>query len=217
MLQPESLLVVYAFAFVVSLGAVVSPGPVSAAIVTEAPRQGWRVGPLVAVGHVFLELIVVVLISLGLKSRLATPSITQAIALGGGVVLLAMGASYLVGAWQGTLSLPDRDLAIPAQSRSGLLLLGVLTTLSNPYWYAWWVTVAAGYLGQSKTIGALAGPLVFYLGHVTADLTWDSGLAYATSVGGRWLNITGYKLLTVLAGGFMVYLGVAFIRTGLTG
>lgn len=181
---------------------------------TEAPRQGWRVGPLVAAGHVGLELLVVVLISLGLNSKLATPSITNAIAIIGGLILLLMGGSYLAGVWKGSLSLPDPDQDRTPQSGWALLSLGVLTTLSNPFWYAWWMTVAAGYLAQSEAAGLLAGPLVFYLGHISADIAWDSALAVATSAGGRWLNNTTYRMLTALAGGFMIYLGFVFLRSG---
>lgn len=216
MLEPDSLISVFLFAFTVSVGAVVSPGPVSAAIVTEAPRQGWRVGPLVAVGHVTLELVIVLLIGLGLNSHLATPAVTRGIALAGGLVLILMGGGYLRGAMTGSLSLPDRDELAPGRSAWSLLSLGIATTLSNPFWYAWWVTVAAGYLSQSERVGLLAGPLVFYLGHIAADLSWDSVLAYATSVGGRWLNDRSYRLLTAITGVFMLYLGVVFIRSGLS-
>lgn len=215
MLEPHSLASVFVFAFFVSLGAVVSPGPVSAAIVTEAPRQGWRVGPLVAAGHVGLELLVVLLISLGLNSRLASPSITSAIAIIGGLILLLMGGSYVVGVWKRTLSLPDPDQNRTPRSRWALLSLGILTTLSNPFWYAWWMTVAAGYLAQSEAVGLVAGPVVFYLGHISADITWDSALGLATSAGGRWLNNTTYRMLSALAGGFMIYLGFVFLRSGI--
>lgn len=67
----NSLLEVFVFAFVVSFGAVISPGPVSAMIVTEAPRQGWRIGPLVACGHTLLELLMVLLITFGLSVGMA--------------------------------------------------------------------------------------------------------------------------------------------------
>ncbi len=61
----SSLLEILAFAFAVSIGAVISPGPVTAAIVSEAPRRGWRVGPLIATGHIALELVFISLITGG--------------------------------------------------------------------------------------------------------------------------------------------------------
>jgi len=210
----DSLLAVFLFAFGVSIGAVVSPGPVSAAIISESPRQGWRVGPLVAAAHVGLEAVVVILISLGLASGLATPAIQRSVALGGGLLLLFIGGSYLIGVWRGSLRLPTPDAGTPSLTVSRMLALGVATTLSNPFWYAWWVTVAAGYLAQASPLG-WTGALAFYLGHLSADMAWDTFLSTATSLGGRWLTDQRYRWLLVLTGGFMLYLGFIFLRTGL--
>lgn len=209
----DSVLTVFAFAFAVSFGAVVSPGPVSAAIVTESPRRGWLVGPLVATAHISLEAIVVVLIGLGLSRGMASPAAQRVIALGGGAMLLFLGGGYLLGVWRGNVRLPTASADAIPRSSAGLLALGALTTLSNPFWYAWWVTVAAGFLAQTQGLGVV-GPIAFYLGHISADYAWDTALAVATSVGGRWLTDERYRLLILLTGGFMVYLGILFLRTG---
>lgn len=210
----NSVLSVFVFAFAVSFGAVVSPGPVSAAIVTESPRQGWQVGPLVATAHIALEAIVVVLLGLGLSRGMASPAMQRAIALGGGALLIFLGASYLWGVWRGGIQLPQAQAGAAPRSTASLLGLGALTTLSNPFWYAWWVTVAAGFLAQARGLGVV-GPVAFYLGHISADYAWDTVLAVATSAGGRWLTDGRYRLLILLTGGFMVYLGVVFVQTGL--
>jgi threonine/homoserine/homoserine lactone efflux protein len=51
MLPTTSLLAIYVFPFGVGIGAVVSPGSASTAIVSQTPRQGWKTGPLFAAGH----------------------------------------------------------------------------------------------------------------------------------------------------------------------
>jgi len=208
----DSILGVLVFAFVVSLSAAASPGPVSAAVVTEAPRQGWRVGPLISVGHSLLELLVVGLIALGLSAGMASPPIQRAIAGLGGVVLLVLGASYLVGAARGTMRLPEADRAAPRRTPMRLIGLGILTTASNPFWYAWWVTVAAGYLAQAQALG-LAGVGAFYIGHISADFAWNTTVAAATSAGRRWLTGGRYRLLIAVMGAFMGYLGIRFLLT----
>lgn len=210
----DSLLSVFAFSFLLSIGAVVSPGPVSAAIVTESPRQGWRVGPLIAASHVSLELLIVLLLGAGLAAGMGSPSVRRLIAVAGGVVLLLIGATYLHGALTGRMRLPDPDREQPRRSTINLLSLGVLTTISNPFWYAWWLTVAAGYLVQASPLGA-AGPAAFFAGHMTADFAWNSFLSTMTSYGGRWLTDRRYRALILLTAGFMAYLGLVFLRTGL--
>jgi threonine/homoserine/homoserine lactone efflux protein len=213
-LPTHSLIAIYAFAFVVSFGAVVSPGPVSAAIISESPRQGWRVGPLVATAHVALEALIVILIGVGLTAGMANGWVQTAIALGGGAMLLYIGGSYLLGAWRGSIRLPRTQTASPPRSTGSLLSLGLVTTLSNPFWYAWWVTVAAGFLAQARPLGP-AGPAAFYFGHISADYAWDSVLAAATSYGGRWLSDRLYRAVILVTGGFMGYLGLLFLRTGM--
>ncbi len=208
----DSLAAIFIFSFLASIGPVVSPGPVMAAIVTEAPRQGWQVGPLVALGHTFLELILVLLLGYGLSSGLASPMTRMVIAIAGGLLLLYIGGSYLVGALRGQVRLPDPDQSAPERSLFSMILLGIGTTISNPFWYTWWVTVAAGYLAQARELSLLAVG-TFYVGHITADFAWDTTLGVATSAGTRFLTDRRYTILIVLTGLFMLYLGVAFLRS----
>lgn len=211
-LSAQSLPEILIFAFGMSFGAVVSPGPVTAAILSEAPRGGWRVGPLVATGHTFLELLMVLLISLGLSTGMATPIVRNVIAIGGGIVLLWIGISYIYSAWKRKVQLPQVESQSEKRSPLSLIALGMITTISNPFWYTWWVTVAAGYLTQVVSMGYTAIS-TFYLGHILADFAWDTTLSTATSASRRWLTDSRYRLLIILTGGFMAYLGMIFLRS----
>lgn len=213
-MSTESIIGIFAFSFVASFGAVISPGPVSAAIVSESPRQGWLVGPLIAGGHTFLELLMVIVISLGLAKGIATPPVRTVIAAVGGIVLLGIGLSYVLSVWRGTIRLPQPDHVAEVRAPLSLIWLGALTTISNPFWYTWWVTVAAGYLAQAQAISAAAVGS-FYLGHISADFAWDTTLAIASSTGRRWLTEIRYRALIVITGCFMLYLGVIFIKSAI--
>lgn len=208
----DSLPAIFIFSFLVSIGAVVSPGPVMAAIVSESPRQGWRVGPLVALGHSFLELIVVILLGMGLMMGLASPLARRIIAIAGGILLLFIGMSYLVAVVRGRMRLPQGQSSSNERTLSSMFLLGIGTTVSNPFWYTWWVTVAAGYLAQARELSLLAVG-VFYLGHISADFAWDTALSVMTSAGSRFLTDQRYQTLIILTGLFMVYLGIVFLRS----
>lgn len=212
----DSLLAVFVFSMAVSFGAVVSPGPVSATVITEAPRQGWRVGPLISGGHTIMELAVTVLIGLGLSAGLASSGLQDGIAVAGGLVLIVIGASYLYSVLRGGMRLPEVDQQAPSRSKRALFGLGALTTVSNPFWYAWWVTVAPGYLSQAQALGA--GALAaFFLGHISTDFAWNTFLAGATSAGRRLLTDRIYQGLIIVTGGFMLYFGVVFIRSAFSG
>jgi threonine/homoserine/homoserine lactone efflux protein len=95
-----------------------------------------------------------------------------------------------------------------------LLGLGVVTTISNPFWYAWWATIVPGYLGEVSSLGA--GTIAaFYLGHISADYLWDTFLSATISTGRKWLTEARYKILILITGGFMIYLGILFAIQGI--
>lgn len=210
----SSLLEILAFAFAVSIGAVLSPGPVTAAIVSEAPRRGWRVGPLIATGHIALELVFISLISIGLSTILANAGIQRVIAIAGGILLLYMGISYIWSVWKGTASLPESDSQFQSSRQRNLIGLGAITTISNPFWYAWWATIVPGYLAEVGNFG-FGSVAAFYLGHISSDYLWDTFLSVTISAGRRWLTESRYKFLILLTGGFMVYLGIVFASQGI--
>jgi threonine/homoserine/homoserine lactone efflux protein len=101
-----SLGLLFAFSFVVGFGAVVTPGPISTAIVTESARRGFITGPLVATGHVVLEFGMVVLVALGLSAGLRTPLVITVISVLGGAPLIWMGPAWSLA--RGRLRLPGR-------------------------------------------------------------------------------------------------------------
>jgi threonine/homoserine/homoserine lactone efflux protein len=209
---PTSLLAVFIFSFSLAIGAVASPGPISTAIVSQTPRRGWVVGPLVATGHSLMELLIVILISFGLAG-LAHPMVQVFIALVGGVLLLWMGGTMLWETLRGKVRLPRPEDGSKPMSGRQLMGLGMLATLSNPFWYAWWVTVAAGYLASAKSVGTGA-IAAFFIGHISADYAWDTLLSTVIGGGRRWMNDRLYQMMIVACGLFFVYLGGMFLLQG---
>ncbi len=209
-----TLPLLFGFSFVVALGAVVTPGPVTTAIVSEGARRGFVVGPLVATGYSLLELIMVGLLALGLSAGLNTPIVTTLIALLGGALLMWMGAGMAWGALQGRIALPAPGANARQLSNWQLIGLGMGATIINPFWYAWWVTVAATYIAAAQALGA-AGVLAFYLGHISADYGWDSVLSGVVGGGRRWLTDARYKWLIAACGLYLVYLGTVFLTSPL--
>jgi threonine/homoserine/homoserine lactone efflux protein len=211
-----SLPLLFAFSFVVGFGAVVTPGPVSTAIVSESARRGFIVGPLVATGHVALEFVMVVVLAFGLSTGLNTPMVTTVIALLGGALLLWMGAGMVWGALKGKIALPTPGADVQILNDWQLVVLGVGATLVNPFWYAWWVTVGATYLAfpAVQALG-LAGLLAFYFGHIAGDYLWDCLLSGVVGGGRRWITQGVYRWLIAACGAYLVYLGFVFVMSPL--
>jgi threonine/homoserine/homoserine lactone efflux protein len=211
-----TLFTVFTFSFVLAIGAVASPGPISTAIVSQAPRRGWQVGPLVATGHSLVEFLFVLLVALGLGAGLTGHGVQTGIAFLGGFLLLWMGGMMLWQIGRGKAHLPRAEETSKSLSNGQFVGLGIFATLSNPFWYAWWVTVGAGYLsGYLSKAEGLIGVGAFYLGHIAADYTWDTLLSTVVGSGRRWMTDTIYRLLLLACGAFFIYLGGLFLVQGI--
>jgi threonine/homoserine/homoserine lactone efflux protein len=125
-----------------------------------------------------------------------------------------MGGSYLWSLWRGKISLTVKQEIKSTRRNTNLISLGVLTTISNPFWYAWWATVVPGYLVEAQALG-LASVVAFYFGHISADLLWDTLLSSTIAMGRRWISPRVYQGLILITGVFMFYLGIVFIQEGL--
>jgi threonine/homoserine/homoserine lactone efflux protein len=212
--MPTSFIPLFAFSFAIAFGAVISPGPMSTTIVSQTPRRGWVVGPIVSVSHALLELALVFLITMGLATWMAKPFIQIAIALLGGILLLWMGLDMSWGSWRGKVHLPGIDRNASPLTGRQIMVMGMMATITNPFWYAWWVTVAASYLAQAQTIGIVA-VAAFYLGHISADFGWFTFLSTIIGGGRRWITDSLYRGVMGVCGLFLAYLGVVFLMRGL--
>lgn len=201
------------WSFGVAIGPVISPGPVSAAVVTEGMRRGFRVGPLVSTGHALMELLMVGALALGMGQVLDHPMLAAAIGLLGGLFLLWMGGTMGWAAAHRRSKLPQAGESAGLAVGRSLIGLGAATTVSNPFWYLWWIGVGGGYVLLTRQQG-LISLVAFYVGHVLADYVWNTLLASVVGSGRRWLNDTVYQALLLVCGLFLVYTGLRFIWTG---
>ena len=212
----HSFAAVFIFSFSMAIGAVLTPGPVTTAIISQAPRLGWKSGLYVSIGHAITEFLMVVLITIGLSGILGSPLAQSTIAVLGGILLFYMGGSMLVAAFKGELKLPQEARSEDKITPSRLLTLGIATSVSNPFWYAWWMTAAAVYLLEAK---AAAWILVggFFLGHVSADFIWNLFLASVIGSGRRFMNDRIYSALISACALFLLYLASRFLISGFQG
>jgi len=201
--------------FIVGFSGALMPGPLLAVDIAETPAKGARTGPIITGGHALAEIVVVVLLSIGLAVVVSENEIIgHAIGVIGGAMLLFMGLGMI----NELRKLQSQSQSLTAKSKtSGRLIFdGIVASISNPYWFVWWATTGSAFLLKSLKHG-IAGPTVFYFGHILSDLVWYSLVSFLIWNGRKLIGGKGYRILIGACALFLLYLGGRFIYDGLTG
>jgi threonine/homoserine/homoserine lactone efflux protein len=223
-------------AWVVAFSGALMPGPLLTVNIKESLKRGFWAGPQLILGHAILEGLLITGLVLGLGSVLQLELSKGMISVFGGAFLFWMAWGMLRHEGRGELvAAPVREnveetgerenageeaaagTGGPARSRhSGLppVAAGIVLSLSNPYWSLWWATLGLGFLAQAEKLGA-GGILLFFAGHILADLMWYSFVSFAVATGKKLLTPRIYRGIIVLCGLFLIYLAVDFFRLGL--
>ncbi len=151
---------------VIGFSGAVAPGPMMAYVIGTAHERPLYAASLLVLGHGILEVLVVAAIAFGVQ---AVPFL-EWIALAGSAVLVVFGIQQFRSTGEVRGSSPQGHRPF---------VFGVTATLSNPYWWVWWLTFGAGFLALNPE------PIPFYIGHIGADLIWYIALSLivARSVG----------------------------------
>jgi len=193
---------VFLLAFALGLTGALAPGPTFVATVNASISGGWTTGPKVTLGHMLAELALFILIVFGLAA-VALPY-TPVITVIGGIALVIFGALTLGG---------SRNVSIQ-NTPSGIVtnpyLTGLVTSLANPYFWLWWLSI-----GSAMVIAGLEGGFVlagiFMVGHWCADLGWYTLVSYGISRGTVFLSDRTYQIIMALCGIFLVLFGAYYL------
>jgi threonine/homoserine/homoserine lactone efflux protein len=170
----------------------------------------------VIAGHAAVETFILAALVLGVGELLKAPAAIKTIGVAGALLLLFMGAGMLreisrsrfPGAARSADSIPE-----PANGMSPFVA-GILVSMSNPYWWLWWLTVgSATLLRFGVTLRAWQGLAAFFIGHELADLGWYSTISTLCHFGRRGLSRGLYNVVlgtcAVAIMCFGIYLGVS--------
>ncbi len=193
--------------FVVALSGALMPGPVLAVTLAGSRRRGFWFGPLVVLGHALVELPLVLLLYLGLGEALTSTWIVIAIGCVGAVAMVWMA----VGMLRQTRHVDDPDAHLRGVLRFGAVPSGAVTSLLNPYWYLWWVTIGAVMVASAQAAGWL-GLIVFFAGHISGDFLWYSVVSFGVSRGRRYLQGRLYKGLLIGCAVILIVMAGLFAR-----
>lgn len=195
--------------FLIGFTGALAPGPTLVATINASVKGGWTAGPKVTFGHIIVETLVIALIVGGLSVALTGSS--TAIAVTGGIALIAFGLLTLLGARDALI-----DTAAGGDTHdTGPVLAGLVTSISNPYFWIWWLSV-----GSALLIGAMEGGVIvmaaFIIGHWCADLSWYTLVSAGIHKGRFFLSSRGYRIVLAACGFFLVGFGLYYLVPVLT-
>jgi threonine/homoserine/homoserine lactone efflux protein len=206
-----SYLSIFMVSFTIALSGALMPGPLLTTVIAESTKHGFKSGPFLILGHAILEALMVGMLLLGLAGFVSSTAVMRAVAVAGSLVLLYFGLRMIS-------SLPGLSLktkAIPAKS-SNLVLLGITVSISNPYWTFWWLTIGLGLVLAAGKQGFLA-VIIFFLGHILADLGWYSVVSWGISRSRDLIPDKLYKGIILACAlaliGFSAYFGLSAFKS----
>jgi threonine/homoserine/homoserine lactone efflux protein len=85
-------------------------------------------------------------------------------------------------------------------------LAGIVTSVTNPYFWIWWLTIGSVLLLAALS-GGVALAIVFMAGHWAADLGWYTLVSSAVHHGRTVLSPKAYRVTLALCGIFLVLFG----------
>jgi threonine/homoserine/homoserine lactone efflux protein len=193
----------------VGLTGALVPGPMLFATIELSLKKGWFAGPQVVFGHMIVEFVLYILILLGAASLVGNGMIS-AIFLIGGLSLLIFGRLTLKDARTTTSSSRISQDFPGLRLTSSPTLIGLVTSVSNPYFWIWWLTAGGALVLKEYELGTIIA-VAYMLGHWTADLSWFTAVSGSFGRGKTLLSqkMHGYILYT--CGIFLVIFGLYFI------
>jgi len=222
------LWVVFSLSFVMSLSGALMPGPMltyTIASTMRADRRGWLMGARVVLGHAALEGVLLCGLVLGVVEFLREPIAAKIIGVVGALLLAYMGIGLIREALRGRemqlgsagSSEPGRESGRePAGNERRLhpSVAGALVSMSNPYFWIWWITIGSAFLMRfDVTLQRWQALVAFFLGHELGDFGWYTLVSSALHLGRKSIPRTATTLILggcgVVIIGFGAWLGIS--------
>ncbi|HDN18293.1 MAG TPA: hypothetical protein ENF41_04450 [Candidatus Bathyarchaeota archaeon] len=186
----------------ISMTGTLSPGPLTAALISWGSRKGWRAGLYASIGHTIVEFPLVVGIAMGIYLILEE-GILRILGMIGGILLLFMGVFQIVRREKERREEVGRALGV------GILLTGL-----NPYFIIWWFAIGVRIISTTVILFGFAGILLMYVLHVWLDYVW---MILVSELSYRGCKLWGKLevILKYVTGILMILFGLFFIMDAL--
>ncbi len=192
---------------VVSASGVMSPGPLTFATIASGSKKGWKAGPSIGLGHLIVELPLVLVIAIG--AAFISSLDLRWISFGGGLFMVVFGFLTIKG------SKEDGQEGKVLRLSGHPVTVGIGLSSLNPYFLIWWATVGAPLVIIAMDMAGVLGVGVMFASHIWLDFLWLTVLA---SLGSRGKKLGRFYPYFVAGLGLaLVVFGITFILRGFYG
>ena len=200
----------------ISLSGVIMPGPVLATTVAHS-RESRFAGVFIAIGHGIVEIPLMFLIYLGLSEYFQNTFVKVLVGLVGGIVLIYFGKDvFFPGKTPENLPTKTSTRRVVDSRRSAVS--GAITSIANPYFLVWWMTIGTALVLRSAVFGFL-GLALFAIVHLSCDFIWyilvSLGVHHSGKLWGHKAQVAMMSISRALLLGFGVWFVISSLRWAL--
>lgn len=201
-MEITGLLALYLSTAIISLSGVMMPGPVFAATVAKGYKDK-NAGMKIALGHGIVEFPLIGIMAIGFSSFFENQAVKIAIGIIGGSILVYLGYNMIRmrkdAEKEGEKYLPYHPI-----------IVGMITTVSNPYFFLWWASIGLLLILSVLEFGLLA-LILFAIIHWSCDFVFDYAVSFAVFKSKKLWFEKWQNIVFGILGTFMIILGIYFI------
>lgn len=151
-----------------------------------------------------VEVRIIILIGIGFGMLFKSSLVRAIIGVVGGSVLVYLGYRMV----RSEHPSEEKEEYLPYHP----YIVGIITTLTNPYFFLWWATVGAALIVISLGFG-LTVFLVFAVLHSSCDFFWDLLVSFTVFKSRKFWNNRVRRAVFASCGMLMVIFGIWFIAS----
>ena len=184
------------------------PGSLLTYVIRKALSNGAKAGLIVVLGHGILEASLVTLIFLGFDRLLKSDTAQIVIGITGGLLLCLMGIKMAVDAYRNKVKV---EVGSGKAEGGSMVLSSIVLSAANPYFLLWWAIIGLGFIMQAHASFGYPGVIIYYCGHISADLAWYSLVSFVVGKTRKFIKEKPYRIIIAILGCLLVFFGVRFI------
>ena len=201
--------------FVVGLSGAMIPGPLLVFTVSRTMRGNIWTPLKIIVGHMIIELGIVIVILVGLRQVQGSATFIAVVSIIGRAVMTLLGTLTVVNAPKYALAdNPHGESSVT--SARGDISGGAFLSAFNASFPLWWLTVGAAMIIGAWKLGIM-GLAFFLAGHWLSDFGWYGVVGLGVVKGRKFLSRRIYHILLRVLGAGLMGFGIYFLLSALVG